>query len=393
MNKTDKQQNEVFRAVINDFESFQSENGRKIRHPPKRFLWFPILAIVMAFVYLPTFRVSAAADYRTVERLICTYQAPAGEGYAGYAVHVHNNDCYDSYYELCCPLPYIPPHIHTDACYQNEKVLVCGKTETNRHQHSDACYEERKVLVCGQLELHTHTEDCYTDGKLTCGKLELVEHVHDGNCFRTLIVDVDPDTGAEMLVSDPMADVETEEDWEKSVADAELTGDWNRDLVAVAKTQLGYTQSFFNIEVTGEFAGGHYTRYGDWYGYPYGSWCAMFVSFCLHYAGIPEEAFMYESGTISWADMLMRQEQFGKRGEYDPVPGDLVFFDFDGGHADHVGIVIENKNGTLTTIEGNRTASVEEFTYPDYQTLPYIMGFGILPENPERDSSFASAEE
>ena len=25
-----------------------------------------------------------------------------------------------------------------------------------------------------------------------------------------------------------------------------------------------------------------YTRYGDWYGVPYGDWCAMFASFCIH---------------------------------------------------------------------------------------------------------------
>ena len=33
----------------------------------------------------------------------------------------------------------------------------------------------------------------------------------------------------------------------------------------------------------------HYTRYGDWYGNPYGSWDVMFVAFCQHYAGIPED--------------------------------------------------------------------------------------------------------
>ena len=51
---------------------------------------------------------------------------------------------------------------------------------------------------------------------------------------------------------------------------------------------------------------------------------------------------MYESGTISWADMLMRQEQFGKRGEYDPVPGDLVFYcaSVDLSLATHVAIYI-----------------------------------------------------
>ena len=101
-----------------------------------------VLVLAVGFGFFPGLRIGAAADYRTVEFFDCHYQAPTGEGYAGYAVHVHNEDCYDSYYELRCPLPYIPPHVHTDACYQIEKVLVCGKTENDRHHHSDACYEE-----------------------------------------------------------------------------------------------------------------------------------------------------------------------------------------------------------------------------------------------------------
>ena len=107
----------------------------------------------------------------------------------------------------------------------------------------------------------------------------------------------------------------------------------------------------------------------------------MFVSFCLHYAGIPEEAFPYESGTVSWVHELMQRGQFVRAGEHEPVPGDIVFFDFDDGRADHVGIVTGTEDGALKTIEGNRSTSVIEFSYPNYQSVSYILGYGILPEN------------
>lgn len=322
-----------------------------------------ICSVAIAAMGFGLFSGAASAELEKKQVLDCRYEAPVGEGYAGYAVHVHNSDCYDSYCELCCPLPCIPPHIHTDTCYNAEKELVCGK-----------------------LELHTHTEDCYKDSVLTCTLPELEEHVHGEECFKTVIVEIDPDSDEETVVSEPEADLETEEDWAASVADAELTGDWNKDLLAVAQTQLGYEQSEKNIDVFDEFYGGHYTRYGDWYGYPYGAWCAMFVSFCLHYAGIPEEVFPYESGTVSWVHKLMRNGQFGKAREYEPVPGDIVFFDFDDGRADHVGIVIGTEDGTLKTIEGNHSTKVEEFSYPNYQSVTYILGYGILPKNGEENS-------
>ena len=64
----------------------------------------------------------------------------------------------------------------------------------------------------------------------------------------------------------------------------------------MAKSQIGYTQSGRNYEV--DDAGGKhgYTRYGAWYGYPYSEWCAMFASFCLHYAGVAQADVPYAAG-------------------------------------------------------------------------------------------------
>ena len=104
------------------------------------------------------------------------------------------------------------------------------------------------------------------------------------------------------------------------------------------------------------------TVFGRWYaelvgdsyfgesGIPY---CAMFVSYCLNWAGI--EAAGLPGAYVPWilsansdASRLVANE--------DAQPGDLVMFDWQGdGVADHIGIVEENHadEGWMQTIEGN----------------------------------------
>ena len=318
----------------------------------------------LACLLMPGATALAEGLYRVDYVFDCRYEPKTGEGYAGYAVHVHNSDCFDAYYERRCDLPVIPPHVH-----------------------SESCYDAGGNLICGQLELHTHTGDCYDgEGKLICGQPELEEHVHGPECFRRVIVEVDGETGNETIVSEPDTDLETAEDWEATLREVELTGDPRRDLVAVAKSQLGYTESKTNIAIGGEFHGGHYNRYGVWYGYPYGAWCAMFVSFCLYYAGIPDEAFPYDSGTVNWVDVLKHKGLFENALSHTPAPGDIVFFDWDNGRADHVGIVTEVEGSIMRTVEGNREPVVKEYEYDYVRDAGRIVGYGILPEEPEWDS-------
>ena len=59
------------------------------------------------------------------------------------------------------------------------------------------------------------------------------------------------------------------------------TGDMRKDLIGVALTQVGYTESERNFTVDDEGNRHGYSRYGAWYGVPYADWSAIFVSFCL----------------------------------------------------------------------------------------------------------------
>ena len=176
---------------------------------------------------------------------------------------------------------------------------------------------------------------------------------------------------------------ETPAAWERSVQSADLTGDWREDFIAVARTQLGYAESTrdFVIAENGSVQG--YTRYGHWYGAPYGEWCAMFVSFCLHYAQIPEDWVPRAANCERWREALSSLDAYkGQEEGYAPEPGDLIFFRNEDGKIYHVGIVERVSETAVHTIEGNRGKSVRRCDY-DLEN-PGIAGYGDMRALMER---------
>ena len=226
-----------------------------------------------------------------------------------YVPHEHTDDCYQEVKTLTC---LEEEHVHGDDCFDPEDgSLICEQFE---HVHDDSCYTTDYELVCGledgelveelnpaytavaafeapvaakpvvvspviEAPIHYHTDDCYEE-VLTCG---LEEHHHTVNCL-----------------ADPLADVEDESDWLAKTNTA-LSGDWSADLLTVAQSQLGYEQSEKNFELDADdgVTVRHYTRYGEWYGNPYGEWDVMFLSYCLNYAGIPQSAIPQRAGVLA----------------------------------------------------------------------------------------------
>ena len=166
----------------------------------------------------------------------------------------------------------------------------------------------------------------------------------------------------EAMVPVAVQEYETELTWEKSVRDVTLTGDWARDLVAIAKSQLGYVESDRNfiIDKNGVLHG--FTRYGAWYGAAYANWCAMFVSFCMYYAGIPSDQVPYEAGCAAWIKKFDRMGVYHEE-DYQPRPGDIVFLTFDDADSSHVGVVIDVHGDAFSTIEGNVNKAVARHDY------------------------------
>ena len=145
--------------------------------------------------------------------------------------HVHGNSCHEEQSVLCCGKKETDGHSHDSSCYSIEDVLVCTNEKLD-HVHDKNCYESRSVLVCTEQECesHHHDKSCYsTERVCVCGLEAQKPHKHTLQCF-----------------SNPDADVETESVWKNTFAKVDLTGNWSNDVVAIAKTQLGYTESTRN---------------------------------------------------------------------------------------------------------------------------------------------------
>ena len=262
--------------------------------------------------------------------------------------HTHAPECHQTVKELTCTQAEDANHTHTEGCYARHEELVC--TQPEGHVHTGECYEQH--LVCTLPENHTHTDGCYAP-------VPSDAHTHTEACFRQELTCPQPEhTHTLACYSDPAADKENAGYWESTLP-AEKTGVWAWDLVAAAQSQLGYAESEKNYEVQPD--GVTTLGYTRWYGIPYGDWCAMFVSFCLNYAGVPRESMPIESSVPRWAQILAEQGQLYSRSDRDPRPGDLMFLDGDGDEVpEHMGIV-ETYGEDLVVIEGN-TSNPEDLT-------------------------------
>ena len=302
------------------------------------------------------------------ERVLICGQEEAETAEETAAVHTHTDACYEIQKVAVCGLEESEGHTHGDSCYDAEGNLTCEQEEAQGHAHTEACYEEESVLICGQEEtapseeaLHVHTDSCYEE-KLVCQK---EEHEHSLACY-----------------SDPNADLEDASAWERSVSGVKLTGVRADDVIAVAQTQLGYEESTKNYLVTDDGGMKGISRYGQWYGEPYGDWDAMFVSFCLSYAGIPQTAVPYGADCAAWSVALSDAGLY--RGDSDSLSkGDIVFFDNNGdGTADHVGIVVQldESGAAFSAVEGDNANRVQQISHSLGETG--ILGYAALPENP-----------
>lgn len=311
---------------------------------------------------------------------------------------------------LVCTKPEIVLHRHTPDCFDADGKLICGQTQVLEHRHSDACFETVAEpvdtgtltctdtahvhtarcygtweLVCGQEE-HTHSEACKPEETVFCGK---DAHTHGEACRDEngeLVCGTEEHTHSLACYADPGADVETAELWEQTFAGVTLTGNWRKDTLAIAETQLGYAESTKNYVVAedGETVKG-YTRYGAWCGEPYGDWNVMFLTFCLHYAGVEGVDRDCGGWVTSWADA------FEPAQSHTPAVGDLVLFDRDGdGTADRAGLVAQITDSGFAAMEGDAEDAVRLLTYGADD--PGILGYINLPEGPKEFTLTAQTE-
>ncbi len=268
-----------------------------------------------------------------------------GEAFCGIDEHMHIEECYIS--ELICGYSdettttaeeeetlsgTLPSEEILSEQENTEEETTIATTSEESHSHSDECY--KKTLVCTYME-HTHTQDCFPD---------------------------------------KTADTETVSDWLATIENVEITNDIAENLIAIAMSQLDYEESSNNFEYDNDGNKNGYTRYGEWYGNPYGKWNTMFVSFCLHYSNINNDSELKASGAESLRQAWQNRNVYSADDEYTPVRGDIVFFDNDkDAVADSVAIIIAPGETSHVVIIGDSNNKVETVSIDVSEN---VMGYG-----------------
>jgi len=164
------------------------------------------------------------------------------------------------------------------------------------------------------------------------------------------------------------------------------TGHHIADLIAVAKTQLGYTElSTRTGQPLAYGQDGGYTKYGAWFGDSTGAWCAYFVSWCAAQAGIPLSVVPRLGNCAAAVNWYKRHSVYYARGSgYIPKTGDIIFYDWSGGsYAEHIGIVTGVSGNNVYTIEGNTDSNVGYRCAGKTRNknASYICGYGVPAYN------------
>lgn len=309
-------------------------------------------------------------------------------------LHHHTADCYEEQEVLTCGID--SDHVHDEACYDTET----GELLCTEHEHTDDCYTLEEVLVCGQEEgepektddgaalydrnensaeesdfagesetaadpepekeatkpetddeidtgytVHHHTEECY--GKvLICGK---EEHEHTAACL-----------------INPNAEIDAEYD---AKTPARTDADWAEDMVLVAKSQLGYTESKADVDEDGN----GYTMYADQYykdkPMVYADWDCTFVAYCLYHAGVPQDIIpQYASISALRGELARMNSEYytdDPQGFASILPGDIVMYKNAEGR-ETIGVVsdvaVDDESGlttALTVISGDVATGYE----------------------------------
>lgn len=237
-------------------------------------------------------------------------------------------------------------HVHGESCYE----LICTLSDEEIDASDD---EESDVeAVFEAASAHTHNDKCYV---LIC---ELEEHTHDDYCY-----------------ADYSADIEYNMEWEQEIAGLTLSDNIRSNIVAIAKSQIGYTESTRNFVVDEALVKHGYTRYGEWYGgngFRYVDWSAMFASFCLFYA--QDNSVEFNSGdnldlmNSSVSGIKREAEQMGVfhayGSGYEAEVGDMLVFsvtDENGFVTEYVGVITYAFANTLSCVAGDIDNMVSEF--------------------------------
>lgn len=160
----------------------------------------------------------------------------------------------------------------------------------------------------------------------------------------------------------------------KALMALKLSGTARANMLAIAKSQIGYHESNSSGKLAGTSSGGsNYTEFGRYYGYNGVPWCAIFVNWCARENGVSTSvipkycavrdyySFYHRKGQHYYTWSKVRQQK------YTPRKGDLILYSNTlGGTTHHIGYVLKatytKKYVTLVTVEGNTSDQVKKVT-------------------------------
>ncbi len=146
------------------------------------------------------------------------------------------------------------------------------------------------------------------------------------------------------------------------------TGSLRKDMIEIAKSQVGVKESGRNNVKYNTWFYGHtvrepkpgVTRYG---------WCVAFLSWCADQAGIDTSIIPKTASVRSLHDFFDDQGLYYTRKNYTPKAGDIVFFKLS-----HVGLVVSVDGDQIRVVEGNYSDGVALTTYDISSTK--LTGYG-----------------
>jgi hypothetical protein len=151
------------------------------------------------------------------------------------------------------------------------------------------------------------------------------------------------------------------------------------DSLAAAPGLRALAQARRFVGMTEDPPGSNRTLFGRWFGADGEPWCAMFLSYCFKVGagvvlcgGAPGPG--VNANGCAYVPTLERWlKQTGQWVAGPPRPGDFAVFDWDGGEADHAGLVERDLGGgRFATIEGNTDGRVARRE----RDLSHAVGFG-----------------
>lgn len=179
-----------------------------------------------------------------------------------------------------------------------------------------------------------------------------------------------------------------------------LPSGWHDAVVAVAQSQVGYTELVEPSSETDVAAALTTSRYGEWAGDASAEWNALFASFCVENAGV--EGMPHDANAQTWIEKLQEADPslYATPEGHDPAAGELVFLRgsaAEASQAERVAIVTElvvDEGGNPTSIkviEGDVEGAVSEVVYELDDAR--ILGYGLLPEQPVDDGAVSAQDE